>query len=598
LDIEKIATSCIKMLLSRSPYLQPIIDDNDKTPVWDGDIFVYNTKDRYKKNENLIGRVPVQVKGHEVEKVDNNDKIETIKFRVKIEDIKKFLTDGGVIYFVVHLDKNNQKIFYNSLLPLDLSRLIKTYSDQKTFMLEFKTLPLEEKDLADIFLDFIRNREKQQGTLVTDILYTHDIEKIRDEIEGFSFSYSTVEPSKSIPFRELTTRDFYIYAKPKGIGNPIPIEKVTNATIDFEEKFKISIGEKLYYNDAYIQWKEGRANIICGKAIKINMGETNDQNIGTFNINIKFKGTLNEQLNDLYFLEGLITNKQLIIDGHMIPYGNFKLNDEDRNLFDRIKQLESLKQCLEYYGVKIDLDLDSITEKDDFKITFLMDKKPSTKKYKIDLSNVGILGLDIANIRILLFVEENKEGEFYKVKSFFKGTWKVNYILYENNEKIRVSQFLTLDKESLLVDNINSESIIADIKKYHSGNKNLEFVNLFLLESIKAYDEYSSQQIELKNLIYDLSRWLYNESKEDYIFLNLAQIKYRMGTLDKYDIDKIIDIGKLNKDNIEIQVGVSILLNKKEDAEALIKNMNPELKDLFISYPIYHLLENCDIQNI
>ena len=46
-------------------------------------------------------------------------------------------------------------------------------------------------------------------------------------------------------------------------------------------------------------------------------------------------------------------------------------------------------------------------------------------------------------------------------------------------------------------------------------------------------------------------------------------------------------MSQLNKDNIEIQAGISILLKKKEDAEALIKDMNSELKDLFMSYPIY-----------
>jgi hypothetical protein len=595
MDIEIIATSSIEKLISRNSYLKPAINNNDKIPVWDGDVIVYGTKDSNKKKENLIGRVPVQVKGHKVENISDSN-LQVIKFRVKKEDMKKYLTDGGVIYFVVYIDEASEKIFYNSLLPLDLERLIKKYDEQQTFEIEFKPLPNKEIELADIFLDFVRNRKKQQGTLIPEILYTYDIEKFRNEIQEFKFSYSTVEPKGSIPFRELTTRDFYLYAKPKGIGNPIPFERVSNAIINIQDEFRISIGEKIYYEDAYVQWEKGQSRIVCGKSVKINITNTDNSKVGTFNINVKFKGTLNEQLNDLYFMKALINNEELTIDGHSVPYDNFKF-DNNEHLFERISELELLKQRLEYYGVKTDFNLEAITEEDDFKISFLMDEKPSMKRYKINLAKVGVLGLEIANISILLFAEENIEEGYYKIKSYFENAWKVKYYLRETDEDIQMSQFLILDKKGLLADNINSQKIIEDIKRNHSGNKNIVYVNTFLLEAIKAYDEYSSQQMELRYLIENLSEWLYHESKEDYIFLNLAQVKYRLGTLIKYDIDKIIDIGKLNKDNIEIQAGISILLKKKEDAEALIKDMNSELKDLFMSYPIYHLLENSEQQN-
>ncbi|SHI11223.1 hypothetical protein [Sporanaerobacter acetigenes] len=595
MDIEIIATSSIEKLISRNSYLKPAINNNDKIPVWDGDVIVYGTKDLNKKKENLIGRVPVQVKGHKVENISDSN-LQVIKFRVKKEDMKKYLTDGGVIYFVVYIDEDTEKIFYNSLLPLDLERLIKRYDNQKTFEIEFKSLPTKDRELADVFLDFIQNRKRQQGTLIPGILYTDDIEKIQNEIKEFKFSYSTIEPKGSIPFRELTTRDFYLYAKPKGIGNPIPFERVSNAIINIQHKFKISVGEKTYYEDAYIQWEKGQSRIVCGKSVTLNLKDTTSSNIGLFNINVKFKGTLNEQLNDLYFIKALINTEELIIDGHSVPYSNFKF-DNNEHLFARISDLELLKQRLEYYGVKTDFNLEAITEEDDFKISFLMDEKPSMKRYKINLAKAGVLGLEIANISILLFAEENIEEGYYKIKSYFENAWKVKYYLRETDEDVQMSQFLILDKKGLLADNINSRKIIEDIKRNHSGNKNIVYVNTFLLEAIKAYDEYSPQQMELRYLIENLSEWLYNESKEDYIFLNLAQVKYRLGTLDKYDIDKIIDIGKLNKDNIEIQAGISILLKKKEDAKELIKDMNSELKDLFMSYPIYHLLENSEQQN-
>lgn len=590
MDIEKIATSSIKNIISRNSYLKPIIDDNDKTPVWDGDVFVYRTKDRDKKNENLIGRVPVQVKGHEVVTTSGLNQ-NNIRFRVKKEDMKKYLTDGGVIYFVVYIDKKTEKIFYNSLMPLDLERLMKKYDNQKTFEIEFKSLPAEDRELADIFLDFIQNRKKQQGTLIPGILYADDIEKIQNEIKEFKFSYSTVEPTGTIPFKELTTRDLYIYAKPKGIGNPIPFERASNAIIKIQHEFIISIGEKIYYNNAYVQWENGQSRIVCGKSVNINMIDTNNSEVGTFNINIEFKGTLNEQLNDLYFIRGLTLNEELIIDGHSVPYGEFKFDNEE-HLSKRISDLECLKQRLEHYGVKTDLNLESITEEDDFKLSLLMDEKPSIKEYNINLIETNILRMKIVNITILLLVEEDIKEGYYKLKNFFENTWNVAYHLPETAEHIYMSQFLILDKEGLLADNINSQKVIDDIKRNHSENKNIGYVNTFFLEAIKAYDESGSQQKELKYLIENLSEWIFEQSKEEYTFLNLAQVKYRLDKLDKKDINRIIEIGNFNKGNLEIQAGVSILLNKKEEAKISISNMDQEQKELFITYPIYQLLED------
>ena len=251
-----------------------------------------------------------------------------------------------------------------------------------------------------------------------------------------------------------------------------------------------------------------------------------------------------------------------------------------------------LKQRLEHYGVKTDLNLEYITGKDDLKISFIMDENPSMEIFKIDIVKLGILRLEIANISILLFVEENNKEGHYEVESFFECFRNIKYCLSGTNEEIAISQFLILDKKDLLTDNINSQKIIEDVKKHHSGNKNISYVNTFLLEAIKAYDECTPQQGELRYLIESLSKWLYEESKEDYMFLNLAQVKYRLCTLESNDVDRIICIGNLNKDNIEIQAGIAILLNKEEEAEALIAKMNSEQKESFMSYPIYHLLKN------
>lgn len=42
--IENIAVSSYNIFLHKCPKLKPIINTNDKTPIWDGDIFIYKNE--------------------------------------------------------------------------------------------------------------------------------------------------------------------------------------------------------------------------------------------------------------------------------------------------------------------------------------------------------------------------------------------------------------------------------------------------------------------------------------------------------------------------------------------------------------------------
>ena len=95
MDIERLATSAVKECLSYCDGISPFINDGDKEPAWDGHIYVYpNNK---KEKLEMLGRIPVQVKGKKVDKLLGS----TYKFTVEVSDLKKYANDGGVIYFVV-----------------------------------------------------------------------------------------------------------------------------------------------------------------------------------------------------------------------------------------------------------------------------------------------------------------------------------------------------------------------------------------------------------------------------------------------------------------------------------------------------------------
>ncbi len=63
MDIEKIAVDTVDLAISKSDYLVSNIHKGDREPSWDGDIEVYTKAGSNHRKEDLVIRIPVQVKG-------------------------------------------------------------------------------------------------------------------------------------------------------------------------------------------------------------------------------------------------------------------------------------------------------------------------------------------------------------------------------------------------------------------------------------------------------------------------------------------------------------------------------------------------------
>ena len=153
--IEESATTALKAALLRCPILEPYIGSNDKTPSWDGTVFVY--KSEKTKKENLAGRVPIQIKG--TEKVIVSD---TATFSCSVADLNNYYKDGGCVFFLISVDlsSGNSKIFYKTLLVVDLDKIIKGAGKQKTSTIHLNLFPTEANEISSIFMGFTDNVHK------------------------------------------------------------------------------------------------------------------------------------------------------------------------------------------------------------------------------------------------------------------------------------------------------------------------------------------------------------------------------------------------------------------------------------------------------
>ena len=155
MDIEKLATSAVEDSISRTDVLSPLINEGDKEPSWDGNIYIYENE---KKNKKGIKKVPVQVKG-KVRKNISSKKMP--KFSVSFTDLDNWLNDGGIILFVVLLDESGTQkmIYYSALLPVLIRNLKKTAKGKKSLCVPLKPFPSDNNKKVEILINFYNNKQ-------------------------------------------------------------------------------------------------------------------------------------------------------------------------------------------------------------------------------------------------------------------------------------------------------------------------------------------------------------------------------------------------------------------------------------------------------
>lgn len=125
---ERNAVNAVRDFIDGTSCLRSFLQENDKTPLWDGSVFVY--KGTPDKNENLVGTVKTKVKGTEVEAFQDSE-----LFRLTETEMNLYMLEGGQFLFVVEMLKDNvreRKIFYKILTPHYIKALLKQCNGQKT----------------------------------------------------------------------------------------------------------------------------------------------------------------------------------------------------------------------------------------------------------------------------------------------------------------------------------------------------------------------------------------------------------------------------------------------------------------------------------
>jgi tetratricopeptide (TPR) repeat protein len=179
--IEDKAVRAVGDYIDDCPKLKSYCQSNDKTPVWDGDIFIYKSKEEHNV-KNIFARVPLQIKG--------TTNTEDDFYRIEREYIEAYQAERGCVFFMVQEDKETYKpirILYAMLALEDVNALLQLKT--QTIKIDLKEAPANPRDFETELTKFAKKRNgemidnpapKEIASLVEEF---KEIEKHLDEVE-------------------------------------------------------------------------------------------------------------------------------------------------------------------------------------------------------------------------------------------------------------------------------------------------------------------------------------------------------------------------------------------------------------------------------
>lgn len=576
--IEKIAVSHLNLAITQCEFLRAEISENDKTPSFDGYIELYSKAGN--KKSDWIGRCDVQVKGKTIEskKFKGN-----ITYPAEVDDLKNYFKNGGVIYFVVGIDKKNtnqHQIYYCSLLPFELKQILTQLKpNQKTISIELEKFPTNPEQIKQIFTDFLFHRRQQFNSIniadykssdTSDAVVTYKIwtNSISDMYEKPTYIYQILPNNMSIPFDKMILEEL----------------SVENAPLD------ISIDGKVYFQNATISFTKGNRihHIHINAGLSIRLDERN-----LANVKITQKCTISQYIRNLEFMLALIKGKTLKIGNLAIgnnPQFNYNVSDVEKEL-DFYRKIEKLLKRL---NIKKEIKVRELTDAMFPRLAFLYDAIIEKKTFKENDTASAITPVDIGAIKCFILRVKKNENEVEYINPFEKYNLKFEMDMFNNetkinNERFPASLFVTFNESDFLkYDNINYDTMFKDIISTEYSNSYGQAINYFILNLLCAYDKKKDE--EMLNCAIKTASWLYEKDPSEINFLNKMQALYRRRPLSEEEIEKILQIREAT-DNNEIIIGCSILLDEKHTYDYYMKKLSQERKEEFLIYPISHLLK-------
>lgn len=578
--IEELACNAVKELLFEIPEVQPFLNSNDKEPSWDGNIYMAPFENGSKRS---LTKIQTQIKGH----VEDAGEKQEISFPVEMVDLDNYYRNGGCFFFVVYislLNHKNKTIFYSSLLPYDLRKLLQNKGGQKTISIKMKRFPLNRIEGYNVLLNFSHNAVLQASFCS---ISDEDFEEACNLNQGnivLSLSYKSIGDNYLDPFLYLS---LYQYRE-SGFGTKIPIGKQENiASVECEISKPVCCENKIFFNSFRLCRERDIVEFKIGAGISIKRNEKEM----TQKFNYTPKGNLEQRISDMEFFLALIQVGSFYLD-------NMRISTEIIDQFpaDKVQEematlnsLKTLQQAFIKAGYNGVVDIESFTDEDWNKCDILINSFINNKsQFHKKNDGFGFFIFTVGQISLLLFMIQN--GKNKQVLNPYTSSPSVEVEC--DNKRISVSPFCLLNEETIgKVSKFDFAGVMKNITAISMSNEYHEFLVQMLLKMLRIYDSHTNNDPDMLVYAQQLAQWLFEQYKESAVDkINLFQVHKRQGA---NSIDEISSMHKILESpdiSDEQKAGIYILLSDEENFIAHFDKLNAEQKKFFIDYPIFNLL--------
>lgn len=571
ISIERLAKTEVDEFFTYTGFVRPYIAENDKTPVWDGNLLVYSQK-REMSNDTLRFKIPLQLKGEEYLKEDFPDKT---YYQISGKELELYKNDGGVLFIKVLIVGRKRKIYYNFLTKHKLHSYINSM-DGKSRSLRLN--PLSD-DISDFLNEATTFHIQQKHTSVSPLELKDKSFQVRCDaakLEGENDRAFIVRNQKQLIINvEGLEGEFYLDCEDFTLKSPENEARIVS--ID---------GIEFYTNITRIYEPERVQTLRIGKSLSISIVPID--NVVNYNFSLTLQAdNFDEIIHELRFLVALGKSKSITMDGVTLKLPQLDNKNEIFGRWQRsLKFWEDAKTLFQMLHVYEKLDINKLADKDYTNLRKLIQvilyNKTLTTQYKQDHLERTIVG----NLNIVMLVRLiwKKECKLEDLQDSLVAARED-----ANGQLQPVPVLSKILNERPLQSNINFDSMIEDYDKFFLQNPNIvEAANEDVLLLLTHFDEKRTPTlIEKAN---ELCNWLQLKDDNPIYFLNHLQIKYRLGeTYTAEEKEKLYTISEDDSSAIN-RWAACIILGEYNRAERYWRKMSSNDKVIYVQYPIFKLV--------
>lgn len=581
--LESISVSAVNTYFSRNGYVVPHTSEQDKTPLWDGQLFIYKKRDEF-SNETFNCQIPIQIKSsyHNGGKFPNRT-----THSIQLTDLKNYLEDGGIAYFKVLISNDKEQIYCSFLNKLELKRTIEAAKGNSSRTIELRKMP---SDYKEVLKEFFRIHIQRNNP----IMDVNDMPTKMNAVVAPAFE----DEITSLPYLATHPIDFLIKTSDNQrfypSTGPLPLhysDVIRKPVSVHNETFYDSFGV-LYDTDGVHYYVEDILEIIRPYEITTEDGSPAK---GHFQINVQPR-ILSKYLQGLRFALSLGEHKEISLGEYhqYLP----ELNPMDSFFSDcktNLAHWNKVQETLNLLGVSDEFDIGNLSDDELHYLNILVkgiyEKNPITVKF----NGQGLLNSKYSNLYIAVIVSRNDDGT-YQFLNIYDPNITISYRIDEKQRQI-TSIFSMLFEQEILPSNILWDKVLPFYKEYKQLNPDLfSRTNYDVLNLIRHYDK--TPKREIIDAAITLMEWMLAEDKDednkDIYFLNLAQaLKRRDSKLDDNIINRLVELSfeTRKKDH---QFACCVLLDEQQRANYLWSKLSDEHKKSLETMPICKLLKQND----